>query len=234
MWFEAMESKITHTLDEQEIRSLLRRYHYLSSSLFIAAALVLMISIFLPYWELTLEAPQYPDGLKVNLFVNRVTGDVSEVDGLNHYIGMKPLDEAAKLERTMSIFAIISLSLITASAILVHNKWAALLSLPVLLYPLIFVADLYFWLRLFGQNLDSTAPLSSSVEPFTQPLMGAKVIANFVTYANFGNGFYLACIGVILLAVALYTHRRNYKPLTKAIQEGSYLRQLSDTNSSGQ
>ena len=226
-----METKVTHTLDEQEIRSFLRRYHYLSSSLFIAAALVLMISIFLPYWELTLEAPQYPDGLKVNLFVNRVTGDISEVDGLNHYIGMKPLDEAAKLERTMSIFAIISLSLITASAILVHNKWAALLSLPVLLYPLIFIVDLYFWLRLFGQNLDSTAPLSSSVEPFTQPLMGAKVIANFVTYANFGNGFYLACISGILVALALYTHRRNYKPLTKAIQEGSYLRQHSDTNS---
>ena len=223
-----MESKINGILDDKEIRRLLKRYHYLPTFFFLSAAFILMLSIFLPYWNLTLEAPQYPDGLHVNLYVNRVTGDVSEIDGLNHYIGMKPLAEAAKFERAMSVFAIISLSLITASAILVHNQWAAFLSLPVMLYPVVFVGDLYFWLRLFGQNLDSTAPLSSSVEPFTQPLMGTKAIANFVTSASFDNGFYLACLSVILLGIALYCHRKSYRPLTRALADGSYLQQLSD------
>ncbi len=63
------------------------------------AALLLAVSMFMPYWEMTLKAPQYPAGLAIQAHVNRLTGDVSEIDGLNHYIGMRPLAEAAQLER---------------------------------------------------------------------------------------------------------------------------------------
>lgn len=54
------------------------------------AALLLLISIFLPYWQLTLLAPQYPEGLKMQAYVNHISGDVDEIDELNHYIGMIP------------------------------------------------------------------------------------------------------------------------------------------------
>ena len=181
-----------------------------------AAALFILISIFFPYWEMELEAPQYPKGLFVQLYVNRLTGDVREIDGLNHYIGMKPLAEAATLERSMSIFAMAALALVTASAIFVHNKWAAVLALPVLLYPFIFLGDLLFWLRLFGQNLDPTAALSSTVQPFTPPLIGSKQIANFVVITRVDIGFYLACLAVVLVLVGLYFHWKTYKPLVDA------------------
>ena len=65
------------------------------------AALVLGASVMFEFWSLTLHARQYPDGLQVTVFTHQVTGDVSEVDGLNHYIGMMPLAEAAKLERSI-------------------------------------------------------------------------------------------------------------------------------------
>ena len=70
------------------------------------AAALLVLTIFLPYWSITLHAPQYPKGLTINAFVHEMRGDVSEVDGLNHYIGMIKLETAASLERTVSRIAI--------------------------------------------------------------------------------------------------------------------------------
>src|ERR1044071_6267354 len=70
------------------------------------AAVLLVASIFLPYWRLTLLAPQYPGGLRVEAYLDRLDGDVREIDGLNHYIGMPPLGEAAKIERSLSIAAL--------------------------------------------------------------------------------------------------------------------------------
>ena len=55
---------------------------YMLPTIFLGlAALCLIISIFLPYWILTLEAPQYPKGLHVQTYVNRLEGDVQEIDG---------------------------------------------------------------------------------------------------------------------------------------------------------
>ncbi len=184
------------------------------------AAFCLIISIFLPYWNMNLEAPQYPNGLGVQTYVNRVAGDVQEIDGLNHYIGMRPLAEAAQLERSLSIFMIIVTGLLVVGAIFIHTKWAVLLALPALLFPVIFLADMYYWLRNFGQNLDPTAALSNYIEPFIPPLFGEGLIGQFKTVASFGAGFYLACLASILILVGLYFHRRAYKPLVDASQEG--------------
>src|ERR1044072_3766013 len=91
------------------------------------AALLLVASIFLPYWRMTLLAPQYPGGLRVEAYLNHLEGDVREIDGLNHYIGMRPLGEAAKLERSMSIASLLVIALLVVAAIYIHNRWAALL-----------------------------------------------------------------------------------------------------------
>ena len=126
----------------------------LPAILLIAAALLLIISLFLPYWEMTLLAPQYPGGLTVEVYVNRMEGDVFEIDGLNHYIGMRPLEEAAQLERSVSIAAIIILALLLLAAVTIHSKWSLLLALPAIVMPFLFLGDMYFWLNNFGQNLD--------------------------------------------------------------------------------
>src|SRR5690606_9295979 len=105
----------------------------LPARLLATAAVLLLISIFLPYWKMTLMAPQYPGGLSVQVYVNQMTGDVAEIDGLNHYIGMRPLGEAAQLERSMSIAAITMLSLLLLAAIFINTKWVTLLVPPALL-----------------------------------------------------------------------------------------------------
>jgi hypothetical protein len=212
---ENVEKILGPRVPAEELRAHRGRY-LLPTVLFLLAALLLLVSIFLPYWTLTLNAPQYPAGLSVDAFLNRVEGDVNEIDGLNHYIGMRPLAEAAQFERSISIIGVAVLVLLVLAAVFVHSRWAALLALPALLFPLIFLADLQFWLANFGQNLDPTAPLSSSVKPFTPPVLFTGRIAQFSTTAVPGPGLWLAIIASILILAGLYFHRRAYKPLVDA------------------
>lgn len=197
-------------------RELLRRYRmrYLAPTLLLGlAALLLFVSVFLPYWDLTLRAPQYPKGLKAQIYINRVVGDVDEIDILNHYIGMRSLKAAALLERSLSVLLIVGVALLVFAATVVHNPWAALLALPALVYPLLFLGDLYFWLRNYGMNLDPKAPLSGAIKPFIPPLFGEGKIGQFSTTAALDTGFYLAVAASVLILVGLYFHRRAYKPL---------------------
>ena len=99
-----------------------RGRYLLPTVLFAVAAILLMIAIFLPWWSLTLHAPQYPKGLSVEAYVNRLTGDVGEIDGLNHYIGMRPLNEAAEFERSISIIGIAGVALLILAAVFVHSQ----------------------------------------------------------------------------------------------------------------
>lgn len=196
-----------------------RKRYLLPTLLFAAAAILLIISIFLPYWEMDLHAPQYPKGLHVTAYVNRLTGDVFEIDGLNHYIGMRPLDEAAQFEKSISVIGIVSVSLLILAAIFVHTKWVVLLVLPAILMPVLFLADLQWWLAKFGTDLDPTAPLSSAIEPFVPSVLGRGVIAQFETVATPGIGLYLAILASILIIVGLYFHRKAYKPLVEQAEE---------------
>ena len=218
MMAENLERIVGPRIPETELRTNPTRY-LIPTLFFVAAALLLVGSIFLPYWRLTLYAPQYPQGLTVQAYVNRVEGDVREIDTLNHYIGMRPLNEAAAFEKSIAVFGIIGLAMLILAAIFVHSRWAALLALPALLLPAIFLIDLQYWLANFGQNLDPKAPLSSSIDPFIPPVLGEGVIAQFSTWAEPDVGLWVATAASLLIAVGLWFHRRAYKPLVDATQQ---------------
>lgn len=184
------------------------------------AAFILLISIFMPYWKLTLMAPQYPAGLKMETYVNRVTGDVDEIDGLNHYIGMRSLREAAELERSLSIIMILALILLVAGSIYTHSPFALILTIPAILYPVVFLADLYFWMHNFGMNLNPHAPLSNAVKPFVPPLLGEGLVGQFKTVASWEIGLFMSFASSIFIIVGLYFHRKAYKPLVETEYEG--------------
>jgi len=180
------------------------------------ARVLLLISVFVPYWHMELEAPQYPDGLYVTAYVNHLEGDVKEINGLNHYIGMKPLEQAAQHERALAVWLILGMFLLIEGATFVHTKWAVLLAVPAVLFPVGFLADLQFWLHAFGQNLDPAAPLSAAVKPFTPTILGEGGIGQFKTYAESGVGLWLAGACSVLTVIAFYFHRRAYRPLHAA------------------
>lgn len=190
-----------------------RKRFLIPTILMVTAAVLILISIFLPYWKLTLFAPQYPEGLKVELYVNRATGDIQELDILNHYIGMKSMKEAAPLERSLSIFLIAGVILLAVATIYVHSPIALFLTIPAILYPAFFLGDLYFWLRYFGTNLSPYAPLSGAVKSFVPPILGDSTIANFKTTATWEIGLFLSIAASIIIIAGLYFHRKAYKPL---------------------
>lgn len=212
---QSIEKLIGPRVPVEEMRTNRSRY-LIPTFLFLAAAILLLVSIFLPYWELTLHAPQYPKGLTVQAYLNNLKGDVAEIDGLNHYIGMRPLGEAAQFEKSISIIGAVVVALLIVAAVFVHSRWAAVVALPALAFPAIFLLDLQFWLANFGQNLDPTAPLSSSIKPFVPRVLGTGKIAQFSTDAGPVAGLWLAILASIVILVGLYFHRRAYKPLVQA------------------
>jgi len=196
----------------EELR--LHSVRYLTPTvIFMLARVLLLVSIFMPYWHMELEAPQYPNGLFLTAYVNHLTGDVKEIDGLNHYIGMRPLGEAAAMERAASIWLIIAMFLLVEGASFIHSKWAVLLALPAIGFPVMFVVDLYYWMRNFGLHLKPDAPLSASVKPFVPTVIGEGGIGQFKTYAEMGTGYWLAAACAVLVVVGFAFHRRAYKPL---------------------
>jgi hypothetical protein len=132
---------------------------------------------------------------------------------------MRPLDEAAQFEKAIGVWGIIALVLLMESAMFIHSRWAAVLLLPVIVFPAFFLADLYYWLNLFGQNLDPSAPLSSSIKPFTPPPLGEGVIGQFKTIAWQGYGLWLAWAAAFFSVIALVLHRRAYRPLYQAMKK---------------
>ncbi len=177
------------------------------------ARILLLCSLFLPYWHIALQAPQYPRGLSMTAYINHVEGDVREINGLNHYIGMKPLDQAAEFEKAVGIWAVIAMVLLIEGAAFIHSRWAVLLVLPAVLFPAFFLIDLHLWLDYYGQNLDPKAPLSSSIKPFTPPVLGEGVIGQFKTVASMGVGLWMAWAAAGLSLLSLVFHRFAYKPL---------------------
>jgi len=183
--------------------------------LLLVARVLLLVSLFLPYWHMELQAPQYPDGLHMTAHLNALSGDVAEIDGLNHYIGMRSLYEAAEIERMVGVFVMIAFVVMLELAAYIHTRWAVILVVPVVFFPVVFLLDLHLWMKHFGLNLDPHAPLSNAVKPFVPTAMGKGGIGQFVTIATPGAGLILASIASFVLILALFFHRRAYLPLIK-------------------
>lgn len=64
------------------------------SQLFMFLAALMLLGLFLfPLWKIRLEAPQYPNGVNMYIWINQITGDspstLQNINILNHYIGMQ-------------------------------------------------------------------------------------------------------------------------------------------------
>lgn len=174
-------------------------------ALFTVASWLVLLSVLFPYWSLTLMAPQYPGGLRVAVYVTHLSGDVTEVDNLNHYVGMKKLNQAAQVEKFLAPLAIGAAALLASTLAYTRRRWAAVLALPAMLFPAIFLGDMYFWLYRYGHELDPNAPLR--IPPFTPPLLGMGTVGQFKTIAELQAGFWLAVAAALLVALGLHYRR---------------------------
>src|SRR5208337_2509793 len=101
-------------------------------------------------------------------------------------------NDAATIERRLGVPVIVLLTVCLLGAGLWPSRWAVLLVIPVILFPPLFLAEMYLWLRDSGLNLDTKAALSSSIKPFVPQVLGAGKIAQFRTEAALGMGYYMS------------------------------------------
>jgi copper chaperone NosL len=185
-----------------------------------AGSLLLIASFYLPYWQLVLHAPQYPQGLRVSIYMDHVTGDVSEVNLLNHYIGMGPIDKSATVERAYAWKALLLLSLGALIVLPFSRRTFKVFYLPPVMFLVGFAVDLFYWLYRAGHVLNPDAPVH--VKPFTPMLFGQGQIGQFTTLSWFSMGFWVALLATVLFFIAIRRHekiqseRHQHKSFTKA------------------
>ena len=167
----------------------------------------LLLALLAPIWSMRFEAPQYPNGLELVIFPYTVTGDVQEVNTLNHYIGMSRIDRAALSDLDFLPFAIGAFTLLLLRVVALGDLRSLLDLVALYTYFGAFAfARFAYQLYVFGHNLDPKAPFQ--VEPFTPTILGTGTVANFtITSLPARGSFYLASVGVALLVILLL-HRR--------------------------
>lgn len=178
--------------------------------LVLQAAVLLVCACLLPWWRMENRAPQY--GLRV-LWVEvsplGVQGDVKEIDCLGHYVGMLPIEELARFERTVAPYGI-GLVVLGALALLFlkGGRLRTVAALAVAAVPLGFVADLWFWQRYAVTHLEPTAALHLISNRIQAELVGDYTVAQFKVHAEFAAGFWLAIVAAADALAFLFTERR--------------------------
>src|SRR5690606_35057695 len=170
--------------------------------------IALVISIFVPLWSIYLEAPQYPEGLSMFLWANKITGEYEIINGLNHYIGMKtivPDDfwEFEVLPYALGFFALLCF----LAAILNKKSWLYVTTVLFLVFGVAFMVDFWLWEYDYGHNLDPNAAIVVPGMSYQPPLIGFKQLLNFgaYSYPNIGGGIMFAVAGILaILAVIEY------------------------------
>lgn len=177
----------------------------------LAGVVVLAAGAFLPLWRIQLVAPQYAEGLTLEIYAHSIEAgndgqDLQEINTLNHYIGMKPIHEADFVEMQWIPFAIGVFALLGLRAVAI-GRIGSLVDLGVLFsYFAIFSLGAFAYrLYTYGHDLDPSAPMT--IEPFMPVLVGRQQIANFVqTSAPLSGSICLALflptlVGAIWLTV---------------------------------
>jgi nitrous oxidase accessory protein len=151
-------------------------------------AVLVAAATLLPLWQTRLLAPQYPGGLRFIAYGHRVDGDVTEIDILNHYVGMRPFDPAAVPEMALWPLAVaVALVAVVVAAWWGRRLVGRLAQAYLWLLPVGLLADIQLRLYQFGHDLDDTAAFR--IPEFTPRVVGPTEVLNFSTWSRPGLGW---------------------------------------------
>mgnify|MGYP001773432663 CR=1 FL=1 len=167
--------------------------------LLILSAIFPLFSFIFPLWFIKLIAPQYPEGVNLYIYINKIGGQIDLVNGLNHYIGMKKIDPNSIPELKFMPYIVIFISLMGILSATIRNRFF------IFIYFLIFTIlailglwDFYRWEYDYGHHLSPDAPIK--IEPFQPPLFGIKQLLNFTVYSFPHIGGWLIILSWLILA----------------------------------
>ena len=185
-------------------------------------------SFFAPMWWVSLSAPNYPEqlypgGVRIHLHWNHVANGcgaqlreeieeeevldcVEEMNTINHYIGMHPIERGAQLEFAIAPYLFVAFGLLVVAGLFYRGPFWWLLWIPAIALPVGFLIDFVGWLWWFGHNLNDWAAFT--VKPFMPTVLGEGKVAQFSTFAYPHYGFALSVGASLCLALALLRRRK--------------------------
>lgn len=177
------------------------------------AALLLLALYYFPIWSIALEAPQYPEGIGLNIYINTIEGkqpqDLQNINGLNHYIGMKEIkpDSIPELKFMPPIIAfLIVAGLVTA--IWGDRKWVLAWLILFLILAIVGLIDFYLWEYDYGHNLNPDAAIKVPGMTYQPPLIGSKALLNFNAVSLPHTGFFFALASMIMAGLVWWRERK--------------------------
>ncbi|MDG4949478.1 hypothetical protein NLM59_00945 [Weeksellaceae bacterium KMM 9724] len=189
----------------------------LSRILMIVSALLLLALFVFPLWSITLEAPQYPRPLSMDIFIYKFQDynpdDIKNINLMNHYVGMKFIPETIP---EFVIFPIV-IGIMSLAGVLIgafkNYKWFLGWFILMVLLATAGMIDFYIWERNYGNDLDPNAIMKFTDEDgnpmgFQPPFYGSKQILNFIAHSYPGIGAFIMGAGIALSLVAYFLGKK--------------------------
>jgi len=183
----------------------------------ILGALLPLLLFAFPLWNITLEAPQYPIPLGMDIYINDFADanphDIKNINLMNHYVGMKYIPDAIPEFKIFPIGIMITTLIGLVIAFLGNHKWYLYWGIMMVLVSAAGLYDFYLWEHDYGHNLDPKAIMKftnpdGSVMGFQPPLFGSKDILNFRAHSYPQLGAYCLAAGIALGFGAYFVGRR--------------------------
>ncbi len=157
------------------------------------ASILILLSFTLPVWSISLTAPQYPEGLGIHIWLTDIVGhekhDLKKLNQLNHYIGMQAIlpEEIPELRifplliMAFSVFGVLA-------ALFKSTKLVYIWCISYVIFAVGGLIDFYLWGYDYGHNLDPQAPIQVPGMSYQPPIIGSKVLLNFIatSYPSWG------------------------------------------------
>lgn len=188
-----------------------------SRYIMILAALLPLFLFFLPIWNITLEAPQYPDNIGMDIWINKIVdhepNDIQNINLMNHYVGMKEIPEhMAEFEIFPYVVGGMSILGLIIAFTGKRNLYLIWFVLFVILGA-VGMYDFYLWEYDYGHDLNEFAAikfLDAEGNPlaYQPPLIGNKTILNFVAKSWPMSGAYLLFTGIFMSVIAFFLDKK--------------------------
>lgn len=182
-------------------------------------SLVMIVAIFVPVWSIYLIAPQYPEGLSMQIWLNKITGQVEIINGLNHYIGMKHINANMFPEFTYLVYVLGFFVLFGLTIAIIGSRRLLFAYLGLsLIAGLAALTDFYMWGYDYGHDLDPTAAIQVPGLSYQPPLIGHKKLLNFDSYSYPDSGGWVVVVVTMVFFILWFIdwRRQNIKIMVKS------------------
>jgi copper chaperone NosL len=187
-----------------------------SRILTLTASAILGLMFILPIWNISLKAPQYPEGLGLNIYVSSIKGvkqnDLNSINNLNHYIGMKKIIPDSIPELKIMPYIILSLIILGLICVLVNKRWLTGVWVSLfIIVGFIGMYDFYMWEYDYGHNLSPKAIIKIPGQYYQLPLFGTEQLLNFTANSYPGPGGMIAGLSIILGIISIFIYNKKSK-----------------------